>query len=237
MTTAGLSSAEVRNADRARADHLSPLDFTDRKTNSYRSFLNRKLGLTPFDCGRVVDDSSLGPEGIVSVYSQVQNGRRVFYVSSVEARANIWQRSNSMRDIAQGKAVGVRRVDAEIHRAVARHISDVWLRMLRDQRPFERSRVEFELAGYLQFSIQQTHGTRLEGELWLPPQGPKTRGLVILFPSGTQTIKSQDGPQSSLSPGTLPYPTNTGLILASPLCGGGGILKSKTLTPQRCLPS
>jgi hypothetical protein len=43
--------------------------------------------------------------------------------------------------------------------------------------------------------------------------------------------------QSSLSPGIRPYPTKPGLILASPLLGGGGILKSKTLTPQRCLPS
>jgi len=178
MAIAGLISAEVRNADRASADHLSPLDLSDKKTNSYRSFLSQKLGLTPFDCGRVIDDSSLGPEGIVSVYSRVQNGHRVFYVTSVEARANIWQRSNSMRDTAQAKAVCIRRADAEIPRIVAQHISEVWLRMLRDQRPLEPSRIEFELAGYLRFSIQQLHGPHLEGELWLPPQGPKTRALM-----------------------------------------------------------
>ena len=190
MAIAGLTSAEARNAHGASADHLSPVDLSDKKTNSYRSLLTQKLGLTPFDCGRVVDDSSLGPEGIVSVYSQVQNRRRVFYVSSVEATANIWQRSNSMRDIAQAKAVGIRRVNAEIPRVVAQHVSEVWLRMLRDQRPFERSRVEFELAGYLQFSIQQTHGARLEGELWLPPQGPKTRALVKISESLWKYCKS-----------------------------------------------
>src|SRR5436309_1730472 len=83
ITIGGLTSAEVRNAP-ASADHLSPLDFSDKKINSYRRFLSQKLGLTSFDCGRVVDDASLGPEGIVSVYSRAQNGRRVFYVTSAE---------------------------------------------------------------------------------------------------------------------------------------------------------
>src|SRR6266550_7951308 len=117
ITIARLTSAEVRNAP-VSADHLSPLDFSDKKTNSYRSFLSQKLGLTSFDCGRVVDDASLGPEGIVSVYSRAQNSRRVFYMTSVEATVNIWQRSNSMRDIAQAQAVGIRRVNAEIPQAV-----------------------------------------------------------------------------------------------------------------------
>lgn len=178
ITISVLTSADVRAARRGNFDHLSPLDFGDKKMNSYRSFLSQKLGLTPFDCGRVVDDASLGPEGMVSVYSRVQNDGRNFCVSSTEATVNIWQHSNSMRDIAQAQAVRIRRVDVEISAVVAEHIRQVWLRMLRRERPLKRSRIEFELAGYLRFSIQRPHGAQLEGELWLPPQGPKTQALV-----------------------------------------------------------
>jgi hypothetical protein len=108
----------------------------------------------------------------------MRNGRRGFYVTSVEAADNLWQRSNSMRDIAKAQAVRIRRIDAEIPRAAAEDIRQVWLRMLRDRRPMKKSRIEFELAGYLRFAIQQPHGEALEAELWLPALGPKTRSLV-----------------------------------------------------------
>lgn len=199
MTTAGLISAEVPNADRANADYLSPLDFSDKKTNSYRRFLSQKLGLTPFDCGRVVDDASFGPEGIVSVYSRTQNGRRTFYVSSVEATMNIWQRSNSMRDIAQARAVGIRRVDAKIPPAVAEHVREVWLRMLSDQRPLERSRIEFELAEHLRFCIQQPHRSALEAELWLPCLGPNTRALEKISESLWKYCKSAPANRAAIA--------------------------------------
>ena len=173
-----LTSTDVQAAPDAKFDHLSPLDLVDKKMNSYRSFLSQKLGLTPFDCGRVVEDASLGPEGLVSVYSRVRNDRRGFYVSSTKATVNIWQHSKSMRDIAQAQAVQIRRVDVEIPAIVAEHIRQVWLRMLRRERPLDRSRIELELAGYLRFSIQRPHVAQLAGEIWLPPQGPKTQTLV-----------------------------------------------------------
>ena len=68
---------------------------------------------------------------------------------------------------------------------------------------------------------------------------PKVGGKDCLFDGAEASgMQRELGlAQSSLSPGIRPYPTKTGLILASPLLGGGGILKSKTLTPQRCLPS
>jgi len=181
LTVAGagvLAFAGVSSGSNPRGDHLSPLERLDERTTKYQEFLTTKLGITPFNCGRVVDQPSFGSESVVSVYSQTQNGRLVSYVSCVQAAENLWQRSKSMHDVANAQAVGIKRVDAEIPSAVAEHIKQVWMRMLRDRRPWKRPRLEFELGGYLRFSIQQLHGPALEAELWLPPPGPKTQALV-----------------------------------------------------------
>ncbi len=173
-----LAFVRVCSGEQTSTDYLSPLDRVDEKITRYQDFLTAKLGITPFDCGRVVDEPSFEPESIISVYSQMQNGRHAFYVTSVKAAANLWQRSKSMRAIAQAQAVDIKRVDAEIPQTVAEHIRQVWLRMVRERHPWERPRLEFELGGYLRFSIQQLDGPPLEAELWLPPRGPKTRALV-----------------------------------------------------------
>ena len=173
-----LAFAGVCSGERRSSDYLSPLERVDEKITRYHVFLTEKLGVTPFDCGRVVDEPSFGPESIISIYSQTHNGRRAFYESSVQAEANLWQRSKSMGDMGQTRAVGIRRVDAEIPQGVAEHIRQVWLRMLRDRHPWERSRLEFALSGYLRFSIQQPDGSPLEAELWLPAREPKRQALV-----------------------------------------------------------
>jgi hypothetical protein len=178
MMIAALNGAEVRTADRATADHLSPLDFSDRSVNNYRSFLAAKLGMTPFDCGRIIDTPSFEPESIVSVYSETQNGHRAFYVTSVQAAANLWQSSKSMRDLAQAQTVSIQRINAEISESIAKKIRTIWTKMLRDAHVPPPLGLEFELDGKLGFSIQQPDGLPLDGELWLPPPGPKTQALV-----------------------------------------------------------
>lgn len=178
VTIACFASAEVRTGDRANTDHLSPVNRGDESINKYRALLAAKLGVTPFDCGRVVDTSSFGPETFVSVYSQMRNGRRVYYVTSVQAEANLWQRTKSMHEVGKARGVGVRRIDAEIPQSIAQTIRQIWLRMLHDLRPAPPLGLEFVMNGYLDFSIQQSAAHSLDGELGLPAPGPKTQALV-----------------------------------------------------------
>jgi hypothetical protein len=174
----GLSLAQARSDDRPNADHLSPLDLSDKSINNYRSFLAGKLGVTPFDCGRVIDTPSFEPESFVSVYSHTQNGRRVCYVTVTRADANLWQRTKSLHDMRAAQNVGIQRIDAEISESVAKKIRQVWTRMLQASRVPPPLGLELELDGKLIFSIQQAVGSTLAAQLWLPAPGPKTRALV-----------------------------------------------------------
>jgi hypothetical protein len=179
MMMAGLASAEMQRADRANADHLSPVDRGDEKMNEFRDLLNVKLGVTPFDCGRVTDSSSLGPEGVLSVWSETKAGRRTYRVTSVEAADNLWQRTKSMRDADKARSVTTHRIDVQISEPIAEKIKQVWTGMLRDARPASPSEVRYVMDGYLDFSIQQSaHSSSLYGHLALPAPGPKTESLV-----------------------------------------------------------
>ena len=51
----------------ASGDHLIPRSnlFLD-----YHEMVRRRLGVTPFDCGRIILTADLGPEGAVAIYSK-----------------------------------------------------------------------------------------------------------------------------------------------------------------------
>ena len=159
-------------------DHLAPPNRADEKVNSYQRLLLAKLGVTPFDCGRVVDASSFGPEILVSVHSRMQDGRRAYYVTSSSPEGNLWQRTYSLRRPGNAESTRIRRIDAEIPESVALEIKEVWLRMLRRARPSPPLGLEFEIQGYLEFSIQQSNSHSVHGQLQLPASGPKTQTLA-----------------------------------------------------------
>jgi hypothetical protein len=176
---AGLALAEKQGADRANADHLSPVDRADEKMEKFRALLNLKLGVTGFDCGRVIDSSSLGPEGVLSVWSETKTGRRTYHVTSVEAIDNLWQLTKSMRQPDNARAVATHRMDVEISEAIAEKIKQAWTKMLETERPASSSEVRYVMDGYLDFSIQRPgDSSALYGQIRLPAPGPKTEALA-----------------------------------------------------------
>lgn len=120
----------ARGAEPARGDHLAPLAQVDERITKYQALLRAKLGITPFDCGRVLNEPSFEPESVVSVYSPVQGGQQRYHVTLVTAKANIWQETESMHHVDKAAAVNIERIDAEIPQGVAEHIRQVWLQML-----------------------------------------------------------------------------------------------------------
>ena len=175
--------ADIGNHGGWSNDHLAPPDRTDEKTNSYQRLLVEKLGVTPFDCGRVVDSSSFGSEVLVSVYSRTQDRHRTYYVTSVSPEENLWQRTRSMRNTRNADSVDIHRIDAEIPEAVAVEIREVLLKMLHGARPSPPLGLEFTIQGYLDFSIQQSDTHPLYGQLRLPGPGLKTQTLAKISKS------------------------------------------------------
>jgi hypothetical protein len=179
LSLVGLVISGVCSADDPNDDHLSPVDRRDKALNRYRSLLIKKLGVTPFDCGRIIDSASLGPEAVLSVWCEGNGGRQACRITSIEALENLWQRTNSMRDPASVEGVAIRRIDTNIPESTAKRIREIFLRMLQNVRPAAPLGAELVMSGYLDFAIQRSSDSPpLEGEILLPPRGPKTQALV-----------------------------------------------------------
>lgn len=170
-------------------DHLEPIDWKDKTDDQYRNVLESKLGVTPFDCGRVIVELPFEGELSVSVYSNSQRNRQPrYFVTYVKAEHNLWQRTGMLKHADAARSVKAMRQDAEMPKTTAKLVKDVWVRMLKDVRRYPSSSQPYMMGGeYVigglgrEFSIQQSHHSRLYGRLFRSPApGTKTEALVKL---------------------------------------------------------
>jgi hypothetical protein len=160
-------------------DFLNPVDRSDVLMERFRRLMDKKLGsLTPFDCGRAMHDTGLGPENYLSVYSKIDGKKRTYFVTNIKTDTpGVWQRTDMMSRPERAKMVKLHRKDAEIPEPIALNIREIWITMIREARPYRKvaeAEIETVFAGTDEFSIQQTNGSPLRAELRLPPSGERT---------------------------------------------------------------
>ena len=164
-------------------DYLQPTDRSDDKLTKYRHLLESKLGITPFDSGRVIMPAGLGGrDASVSIYSQrIKDGTRTYWITSVETN-NLWEQTNGVRNIEKAQNVKVRRVDAPIPEKTAQLLKRVWSHMLTHVRAPQAKWIQNELIGVaMDFSIQRNNAAPLRGEFHFKPlQGTRTYALMEL---------------------------------------------------------
>jgi hypothetical protein len=166
-------------------DHLVPL--TPEQNSTYRNILLSKIGVTPFNCGRAMLLPPSEPEASISVYWLTENGKRIYFVTSMSAAKNLWQQTDAIRYPMRAKSVQVDRIDAEIPGRTARLIRDVWLRMLKGPsgpRSVPQRRNEIELdATHAEFSLEIPNSPPLIAELDFSASfpGKKTKQLVDVW--------------------------------------------------------
>ncbi len=152
-----------------------------RSTNpAYRSYVRRKLTLTPFDCGKITVFPDLGPESSVSIYAK--NGKYVATELVAEGQGfwQNWKRRDHLK---------VSRIDAEIPAAKARAWQHMIRRLLSNVGPSPRhvrrkSEVEEVVAvGKIRlFELDlQTRKTVLSGDVPREPPGPKTQSAESIY--------------------------------------------------------
>jgi hypothetical protein len=168
-------------------DYLQPTDRSDEKLNKYRNLLEAKLGITPFDCGRVIIHGGLGGrDSSVSVSSRRSgNGGLTYWVTLVEAD-NLWEQTNGTKHLEKARRVKVKRVDATIPTQIAQTLKEVWSRMLHNVRARKaklaksETAIEIELIGLaMGFSLPRNKGEPLRGEFPFKPQ-PGTRTYALM---------------------------------------------------------
>ena len=150
-------------------DHLEPEPPYLREHPNYRKVLISKLGVTPFDCGRLLALPFPGGEGSQSVYSKSSNGRRVYYVTRISSEKNLWDLTDGGRHPEMARSVKTQRIDAEIPQKTAELLRQVWLGMLEGpQKPRPTpppNHVVLVDASFFEFSIERTDGPSLVGVL------------------------------------------------------------------------
>src|SRR5437870_7618668 len=107
----------------ASNDHLVP---RSKSFAEYHQLVRRRLGMTSFDCGRIIITPDLRPEAALSVYSK--DGRH--YVTETAASGHGFWQARETRE-----RIKVVRVDAEISAPTAKAIGQSLATLLRDVRP------------------------------------------------------------------------------------------------------
>jgi hypothetical protein len=164
------------------ADHLVPIQ--PDTSPSYRKLLMSKLAVTPFNCGRAILFPPFQAEGVTSVYWISENGKRTYYVTSVDAAENLWQRTDAGRYPEKAESVKIRRCDASIPEKTALLVREVWRGMLtgpQEPKPIQASPNTAEVdATTAEFWLEMDNKTSLSGELLfsLSYPGKKTKPLI-----------------------------------------------------------
>lgn len=175
----------VHSAVPSNADHLVAADLN--KCRNYRKILVSKLGITPFDCGRAFLMPPFDPEASCSVYRTSKNGQRIYCVTCISVRQNLWQRTDAAHYPARAKNIKAERLDAEIPERTAHLVREVWLRMLQEP-SVSRSiasptRVVLLDTTDAEFSLERSNAAPLYATLnfSLSFPGKKTKQLVGIW--------------------------------------------------------
>ena len=153
----------------ASNDHLVP---RSKSSPEYHQLVRTRLGITSFDCGRIIVTPDLGPEGAVSVYSK--NGR--YYVTETAASGHGFWQARETRE-----RIKVVRVDAEISAPTAKAIRQSFATLLRDVRPDASARTVLAADVHLsEVSLQTANGV-LSADVPREAAGPRTKAVELCF--------------------------------------------------------
>jgi hypothetical protein len=172
-----------RASSRDQHDHLA---LPNAKLFArYKEILASRLGVTPFDFGRVIVSPAFEPEYSISIYKGTavqQPAYRVTYMATTES---IWALTNGGNDLNDIERVRVRRADSEIPESTATILKQVWMRMLKQAHgqtppagewgriPMDSTSIEW----YLQSPNRRAESAELNNYY---PIGPNTRAFVNL---------------------------------------------------------
>jgi len=182
-------------------DHLWPSEYPAKEEKIYRKYVEKRLCLTPFDCGRFIEMPPFRKsEFSISVYSG-KNGK--CYVTFVDAADNLRDWTDAGRLPARAKNVKVRRIDAEVPAATAVLLKDLWRQMLSGRQAPRKDRVESEVmygdATEGEFSIQIANGKVLRGETDLIPDlGKNTAAFVSIGEQLSEYCKAKSSKRSGI---------------------------------------
>jgi hypothetical protein len=153
----------------ASNDHLVP---RSKSFAEYHQLVRRHLGITSFDCGRIIITPDLGPEAALSVYSK--DGR--YYVTETAASGHgFWQALETRERIK------IVRVDAEISAPTAKAIGQSLAALLRDVRPDASARTVLAADVHLvEVSLQTANGV-ISADVPRESAGPRMKGVELLF--------------------------------------------------------
>lgn len=174
------------------ADHLADrlLRANLTLTSRYRP-VAEKLGVTPFNCGRVIYLHPFSGEESVSVYSRTSQDATVRYqITYLKADQNLYHLTDEGRTPSAVNRARVTRIDAGVPESTAKLIRRVWMRTLRQARgtyPPPRDQWEAVPADstQLEFSLQTETTTTQFGLLntFLATQRPKVEKLLRISKS------------------------------------------------------
>lgn len=186
----------------ADMDHLVPVDTKRHRT--YRKIFTSKLGLTPFDYGRIIFLPSFEGESSLSIYCSAHKSARpnICFITSVRARDNLWQLTDAGREAAKAQSAKVHRVDAEIPQETAALVKEAWQKMLANVKERESLRSDEETIPIdgtsIEFSIERSN-TSGEVNLWLPTQGKKVKTFIELTHFLTDYCQAKSIDRSSIA--------------------------------------
>jgi hypothetical protein len=155
----------------ASNDHLVPRSNVEPE---YHQVVRGRLGVTSFDCGRIIVTPDLGPEAAIAVYSK--DGR--FCITETAASGHgFWQARETH------ERVKVVRVDAEVSARTAKAIREALLALLKDVRPDASAREVVAADVHLfEVSVQTPKGV-LTADVPREKGGPHTKAVELLFQS------------------------------------------------------
>lgn len=154
--------------------HLEPLFHEDTE---YQLLVQRKLELTPGECGRVVFRPSFQPEWAVSVHAVEEDAKRGashqgFQITLTEAESSLYFSLPSNRE-GKGKKprpVRVVRRDVDIPKDLAVAVQRAWAAVLRQTRYPDKWYGGCD-GEFLEFSVFVRGLGVLQGQTWSPQKG------------------------------------------------------------------
>jgi hypothetical protein len=175
-----------RSIEGLGGDHLEPQPF--RAHLKYRKVLLSKLGVTPYNHGRLIVLPFSDREDSQSVYSRSSKGRRIYYITRISSEESLWNRTDGGRYPERARSVKTHRIDIEMPERTAELLRQVWLGMLEGPQgprptPPPNPHILPQLHPmYFEFSIERADGAPLVGALNLSAgsSGEKTKRLVEL---------------------------------------------------------
>lgn len=167
-------------------DYLVLVDIA--QASAYRATLLSKIGITPFDYGRIIVRPSFEPEFAISVYSQRDtHGRPAHHITYISLAENLYQKTDGGHHVEKARRLRTRRIDADLSETTANVLREVWFQMLRRASghvPPPRS--EWEVipgdTTDIEWSLEQANGTALYGQLnqYVAKIGKRTQTFIHL---------------------------------------------------------